>query len=252
MSRKKIVAGNWKMNNGLQETKLLINELKTEVNHCECDVMIAPSFVCLQTAIDLLTNNDIEVVSQNVHHEENGAYTGEVSAKMLSSIGIKTTIIGHSERREYFNETHDMLKHKVDTSLEKSMKIIFCFGEQLKDRKTNNHSTIISNQISESLFHLNSSDWDNIILAYEPVWAIGTGETASSEQIQEMHSFIRNFIAQKYSAELAQNVSILYGGSVKPSNAKEIFSMEDVDGGLIGGASLNSKDFFSIVNSFNV
>ena len=250
MSRKKIVAGNWKMNNGLQKTKLLINELKTEVNHCECDVMIAPSFVCLQTAIDLLTNNDIEVISQNVHHEENGAYTGEVSAKMLSSIGIKTTIIGHSERREYFNETHDMLKHKVDTSLEKSMKIIFCFGEQLKDRKTNNHSTIISNQISESLFHLNSSDWDNIILAYEPVWAIGTGETASSDQVQEMHSFIRNFIAQKYSAELAQNVSILYGGSVKPSNAKEIFSMEDVDGGLIGGASLNSKDFFSIVNSF--
>jgi triosephosphate isomerase len=250
MSRKKIVAGNWKMNNGLQETKLLINELKTEVNHCECDVMIAPSFVCLQTAIDLLTNNDIEVVSQNVHQEENGAYTGEVSAKMLSSIGVKTTIIGHSERREYFNETHDMLKHKVDTSLEKSMKIIFCFGEQLKDRKTNNHSTIISNQISESLFHLNSSDWDNIILAYEPVWAIGTGETASSDQVQEMHSFIRNFIAQKYSAELAQNVSILYGGSVKPSNAKEIFSMEDVDGGLIGGASLNSKDFFSIVNSF--
>ena len=250
MSRKKIVAGNWKMNNGLQETKLLINELKTEVNHCECDVMIAPSFVCLQTAIDLLTNNDIEVVSQNVHHEKNGAYTGEVSAKMLCSIGVKTTIIGHSERREYFNETHDMLKHKVDTSLEKSMKIIFCFGEQLKDRKTNNHSTIISNQISESLFHLNSSDWDNIILAYEPVWAIGTGETASSDQVQEMHSFIRNFIAQKYSAELAQNVSILYGGSVKPSNAKEIFSMEDVDGGLIGGASLNSKDFFSIVNSF--
>jgi len=169
---------------------------------------------------------------------------------MLSSIGVKTTIIGHSERREYFNETHDMLKHKVDTSLENSMKIIFCFGEQLKDRKTNNHSTIISNQISESLFHLNSSDWDNIILAYEPVWAIGTGETASSNQVQEMHSFIRNFIAQKYSAELAQNVSILYGGSVKPSNAKEIFSMDDVDGGLIGGASLNSKDFFSIVNSF--
>ena len=250
MSRKKIVAGNWKMNNGLQETKLLINELKTEVNHCECDVMIAPSFVCLQTAADLLTNNDIEVVSQNVHQEKNGAYTGEVSAKMLSSIGVKTTIIGHSERREYFNETHEMLKHKVDTSLENSMKIIFCFGEQLKDRKTNNHSTIISNQISESLFHLNSSDWDNIILAYEPVWAIGTGETASSDQVQEMHSFIRNFIAQKYSAELAQNVSILYGGSVKPSNAKEIFSMVDVDGGLIGGASLNSKDFFSIVNSF--
>ncbi|MDA8859317.1 triose-phosphate isomerase [Flavobacteriaceae bacterium] len=250
MSRKKIVAGNWKMNNGLQETKLLINELLRETNHSGCEVMIAPSFVSLKTAIDSLIDKNIEVVSQNVHQNINGAYTGEVSAKMLSSIGIKTTIIGHSERREYFNETHDLLKHKVDTSLENSMRIIFCFGEQLKDRKTDNHFNIISNQISESLFHLNSSDWDNIILAYEPVWAIGTGETASSDQVQEMHSFIRNFISQKYSTELAQKVSILYGGSVKPNNAKEIFSVEDVDGGLIGGASLNSTDFFSIVNSF--
>ena len=250
MAREKIVAGNWKMNNGLQETKLLINELLRETNHSECEVMIAPSFVSLKTAIDSLIDKNIEVVSQNVHQNNNGAYTGEVSAKMLSSIGIKTTIIGHSERREYFNETHDLLKHKVDTSLENSMRIIFCFGEQLKDRKTDNHFNIISNQISESLFHLNSSDWDNIILAYEPVWAIGTGETASSDQVQEMHSFIRNFISQKYSTELAQKVSILYGGSVKPNNAKEIFSMEDVDGGLIGGASLNSTDFFSIVNSF--
>jgi triosephosphate isomerase len=206
--------------------------------------------VNLKTSIDYLKNKDIEVVSQNVHQKNNGAYTGEISAKMLSSIGIKTTIIGHSERREYFNETHEILKNKVDTSLENSINIIFCFGEELKDRKNNNHFRIISNQISESLFHLSSSEWDNIILAYEPVWAIGTGETASSDQVQEMHSFIRNFIAQKYSTELAQKISILYGGSVKPNNAKEIFSMEDVDGGLIGGASLNSKDFFSIVNSF--
>ena len=200
--------------------------------------------------LDFLKDNDIEVVSQNVHQKNDGAYTGEISVKMLSSIGVKTTIIGHSERREYFSETHEILKNKVDTSLENSIKIIFCFGEELKDRKTNNHFTIISNQISESLFHLSSLDWDNIILAYEPVWAIGTGETASSDQVQEMHSFIRSFIAQKYSTELAQKISILYGGSVKPNNAKEIFSMEDVDGGLIGGASLNSKDFFSIVNSF--
>jgi len=250
MTRKKIVAGNWKMNNGLQETELLINELVKETNHSGCEVMIAPSFVSLKTSIDYLKNKDIEVVSQNVHQKNNGAYTGEISAKMLSSIGIKTTIIGHSERREYFNETHEILKNKVDTSLENSINIIFCFGEELKDRKNNNHFTIISNQISESLFHLSSSEWDNIILAYEPVWAIGTGETASSDQVQEMHSFIRNFIAQKYSTELAQKISILYGGSVKPNNAKEIFSMEDVDGGLIGGASLNSKDFFSIVNSF--
>jgi triosephosphate isomerase len=250
MTRKKIVAGNWKMNNGLQETELLINELAKETNHSGCEVMIAPSFVSLKTSIDYLKNKDIEVVSQNVHQKNNGAYTGEISAKMLSSIGIKTTIIGHSERREYFNETHEILKNKVDTSLENSINIIFCFGEELKDRKNNNHFRIISNQISESLFHLSSSEWDNIILAYEPVWAIGTGETASSDQVQEMHSFIRNFIAQKYSTELAQKISILYGGSLKPNNAKEIFSMEDVDGGLIGGASLNSKDFFSIVNSF--
>ena len=250
MTRKKIVAGNWKMNNGLQETELLINELAKETNHSGCEVMIAPSFVSLKTSIDYLKNKDIEVVSQNVHQKNDGAYTGEISAKMLSSIGIKTTIIGHSERREYFNETHEILKNKVDTSLENSINIIFCFGEELKDRKNNNHFRIISNQISESLFHLSSSEWDNIILAYEPVWAIGTGETASSDQVQEMHSFIRNFIAQKYSTELAQKISILYGGSVKPNNAKEIFSMEDVDGGLIGGASLKSKDFFSIVNSF--
>ena len=250
MSRKKIVAGNWKMNNGLQETEILINELLAETNHSGCEVMVAPSFVSLKTAIDSLNDNDIEVVSQNVHQSNDGAYTGEVSAKMLSSIGIKTTIIGHSERREYFSETHEILKNKVDISLQNSIKIIFCFGEELKDRKTNNHFNIISNQISESLFHLSSSDWDNIILAYEPIWAIGTGETASSDQVQEMHSFIRNFIAQKYSNELAQKISILYGGSVKPNNAKEIFSMTDVDGGLIGGASLKSKDFFSIVNSF--
>jgi len=250
MTRKKIVAGNWKMNNGLQETEILINELLAETNHSGCEVMVAPSFVSLKTAIDSLNDNDIEVVSQNVHQSNDGAYTGEVSAKMLSSIGIKTTIIGHSERREYFSETHEVLKNKVDISLQNSIKIIFCFGEELKDRKTNNHFNIISNQISESLFHLSSSDWNNIILAYEPIWAIGTGETASSDQVQEMHSFIRNFIAQKYSNELAQKISILYGGSVKPNNAKEIFSMTDVDGGLIGGASLKSKDFFSIVNSF--
>ncbi|MDG1681723.1 MAG: triose-phosphate isomerase [Flavobacteriaceae bacterium] len=250
MTRKKIVAGNWKMNNGLQETEILINELLAETNHSGCEVMVAPSFVSLNTAIDSLNDNDIEVVSQNVHQSNDGAYTGEVSAKMLSSIGIKTTIIGHSERREYFSETHEVLKNKVDISLQNSIKIIFCFGEELKDRKTNNHFNIISNQISESLFHLSSSDWNNIILAYEPIWAIGTGETASSDQVQEMHSFIRNFIAQKYSNELAQKISILYGGSVKPNNANEIFSMTDVDGGLIGGASLKSKDFFSIVNSF--
>jgi len=250
MSRKKIVAGNWKMNNALNETNSLIKDLLKESNNANCQVMIAPSFISLQSSIVMLSDSNIEVVSQTMHHENNGAYTGEISAKMLSSIGIKTTILGHSERREYFKETHDMLKLKVNKALENSINIIFCFGEELKDRKSENHFSVISNQISESLFHLKESDWANIILAYEPVWAIGTGETASSDQVQEMHNFIRNFVAKKYNNELAESVSILYGGSVKPGNAHEIFSMQDVDGGLIGGASLNSKDFFSIVNSF--
>jgi triosephosphate isomerase len=250
MSRKKIVAGNWKMNNALNETNSLIKDLLKESNNTNCQVMIAPSFISLQSSVVMLSDSNIEVVSQTMHHENNGAYTGEISAKMLSSIGIKTTILGHSERREYFKETHDMLKLKVNKALENSINIIFCFGEELKDRKSENHFSVISNQISESLFHLKESDWANIILAYEPVWAIGTGETASSDQVQEMHNFIRNFVSKKYNNELAESVSILYGGSVKPGNAHEIFSMQDVDGGLIGGASLNSKDFFSIVNSF--
>tara|TARA_B110000902_G_C14261549_1_gene569926 strand:- start:134 stop:886 length:753 start_codon:yes stop_codon:yes gene_type:complete len=250
MSRKKIVAGNWKMNNALNESNSLIKDLLKESNNANCQVMIAPSFISLQSSVVMLSDSNIEVVSQTMHHENNGAYTGEISAKMLSSIGIKTTILGHSERREYFKETHDMLKLKVNKALENSINIIFCFGEELKDRKSENHFSVISNQISESLFHLKESDWANIILAYEPVWAIGTGETASSDQVQEMHNFIRNFVAKKYNNELAESVSILYGGSVKPGNAHEIFSMQDVDGGLIGGASLNSKDFFSIVNSF--
>ena len=250
MSRKKIVAGNWKMNNDLNETNRLIKDLLKESNNTNCQVMIAPSFISLQSSVVMLSDSNIEVVSQTMHHENNGAYTGEISAKMLSSIGIKTTILGHSERREYFKETHDILKFKVNKALENSINIIFCFGEELKDRNSKNHFSVISNQISESLFHLKESDWANIILAYEPVWAIGTGETASSDQVQEMHNFIRNFVAKKYNNELAESVSILYGGSVKPGNAHEIFSMQDVDGGLIGGASLNSKDFFSIVNSF--
>ena len=250
MSRKKIIAGNWKMNNDLNETQNLLNKLISMSIPNDIKIMIAPSYVNLKYSVDNLKSSEIEVISQNIHQSDKGAYTGEISASMLKSIGVNSTIIGHSERREYFNETHEVLKNKVDISLQNSIKIIFCFGEELKDRKTNNHFNIISNQISESLFHLSSSDWDNIILAYEPIWAIGTGETASSDQVQEMHSFIRNFIAQKYSNELAQKISILYGGSVKPNNAKEIFSMRDVDGGLIGGASLKSKDFFSIVNSF--
>ena len=169
---------------------------------------------------------------------------------MLTAVGIKTVILGHSERRSYFGETDAILEKKTKQAIDKGLQVIFCFGEELADRKSGNHFNVVEHQLKNALFSLPETAWSQIILAYEPVWAIGTGETASSDQVQEMHSFIRSFIAQKYSTELAQKVSILYGGSVKPNNAKEIFSMEDVDGGLIGGASLNSKDFFSIVNSF--
>lgn len=248
--RAQIVAGNWKMNNDLAHTELLITELKMQNKPPEVEVMIAPSFTNLWQAFNTLKDNAIEVIAQNMHFAESGAYTGEVSPSMLKSIGMKTVILGHSERRAYFNETDELLAQKVDAALNNEFRIIFCFGEELKDRKSGNHESVVENQIKKALFHLDASEFENIILAYEPVWAIGTGETASPEQAQEMHAFIRKTLANKYGKEISESVSILYGGSVKPSNAKEIFSKPDVDGGLIGGASLNAEDFFAIVNAF--
>lgn len=248
--RKNIVAGNWKMNNDLSETETLIRELKLQNKPADVEVMIAPSFTNLLQAFNTLKENPIEVVAQNMHFAESGAYTGEVSGPMLKSLGIKTVILGHSERRAYFNETDEILTKKVDAALENEFRIIFCFGEELKDRKSGNHESIVEKQIKNALFHLTASALKNIVLAYEPVWAIGTGETASPEQAQEMHAFIRKTMADKYGKDAADDVSILYGGSVKPSNAKEIFSKPDVDGGLIGGASLNAEDFFAIANAF--
>jgi triosephosphate isomerase len=185
-----------------------------------------------------------------MHFAENGAYTGEVSAGMLKSVGVQTVILGHSERRAYFNETDALLAKKVDTALQHGMRIIFCFGEELADRKSGNEEAIVEGQIKNALFHLPASAWEHIVLAYEPVWAIGTGETASPEQAQDMHAFIRKTVENKYSSELAAEVSILYGGSVKPANAKEIFSKADVDGGLIGGAALDVVQFTAIINAF--
>jgi len=248
--RKHIVAGNWKMNNDLSETELLISNLKKQTKNSNAEVMIAPAYVNLYNSFNALRTHYIEVVAQNMHYAENGAYTGEVSASMLASIGVKTVILGHSERRAYFNETDGDLAKKVDTALSKSMRVIFCFGEELADRKYGNHETVVENQIKNALFHLSDDAWDNVVLAYEPVWAIGTGETASPQQAQDMHAFIRMTLANKYGNDIADQVSILYGGSVKPNNAKEIFSKPDVDGGLIGGASLNAEDFFAIVNAF--
>jgi len=191
----------------------------------------------------------IEVVAQNMHQAKNGAFTGEISADMLKNIGIKSVILGHSERRSYFGETDAILSEKVNTTLKNNMEAIFCFGELLEDRSSENHFKVVESQLKNGLFHLEASAWKNIVLAYEPVWAIGTGETASPQQAQEMHAFIRAIIKEKYNETLANNVSILYGGSVKPSNAEEIFSKPDVDGGLIGGAALNAQDFIAIIKA---
>ncbi len=248
--RKNIVAGNWKMNNDLAATKTLISELENQVKTSEAEVMIAPTFTNLLEASKLLKDCNIEVIAQNMHFAENGAYTGEISASMLKSVGVTTVILGHSERREYFNETDEILKQKVEAALENNMRVVFCFGEQLEDRKSENHFNIVEGQIKNVLFHLETEAWKNIVLAYEPVWAIGTGETASPEQAQEMHKFIRGLVNSNYNDIVSENVSILYGGSVKPANAKEIFSNPDVDGGLIGGAALNAESFMAIVNAF--
>ncbi|MEG3656909.1 triose-phosphate isomerase [Arenibacter palladensis] len=247
--RSKIVAGNWKMNKNLVETEVLLAELSAKLPDTKAEVMVAPTFVNLTAAVDKLKSSTIEVIAQNMHFAENGAYTGEISANMLLGIGVNTVIIGHSERRAYFGETDEILAKKVVAALAKNMRVMFCFGEELEDRKSGNHFKVVESQLKNALFSLDASAWSKIILAYEPVWAIGTGETASPEQAQEMHAFIRKTITNAYDAGIANNVSILYGGSVKPNNAVEIFSKPDVDGGLIGGASLVADDFIAIIKA---
>ena len=248
--RKQIVAGNWKMNNDYDDSELLVSKLLEQHIHSQIEVIIAPPFTSLLYSSNSIKGSLITVAAQNMHFAENGAYTGEISAGMLKSIDVETVILGHSERRAYFNETDAILAKKVDSALRNSMRIIFCFGEELTDRKSGNEQAIVGSQIKNALFHLPASEWEHVVLAYEPVWAIGTGETASPEQAQDMHAFIRKTVENKYSSELAAEVSILYGGSVKPANAKEIFSKADVDGGLIGGAALDVAQFRSIINAF--
>jgi triosephosphate isomerase len=248
--RKKIVAGNWKMHKNAIQTAELLNELKTQVAaENNAQVIVAPTFVNLDLATTLLESTTIKVAAQNMHQAESGAYTGEISADMLTSIGVDTVILGHSERRAIFHETDALIASKVDTALQHDMTVIFCFGEELKDRQSATHFNIVENQLRDGLFHIEAKSWEKIVLAYEPVWAIGTGETASPEQAQEMHEFIRETVRKAFGSDIAEDVSILYGGSVKPDNAKEIFSKPDVDGGLIGGAALNAKDFLTIVNA---
>ncbi|MFI1770968.1 triose-phosphate isomerase [Thalassobellus citreus] len=251
--RKNIVAGNWKMNNDLSASKKLAKQVAKLVKKNKVKgtkVIIAPTFVNLERVAKATKKSKVKVAAQNMHFAESGAYTGEISPKMLKSIDIKTVILGHSERREYFGEDDALLAKKVDAALENNMDVIFCFGEVLADRKSDNQEAVVESQISNALFHLEADAFKNIVLAYEPVWAIGTGETASPEQAQDMHAFIRKTLAAKYGDDVANSVSILYGGSCKPGNAKEIFSKPDVDGGLIGGAALNAEDFLAIVTAF--
>ncbi len=250
--RKNIIAGNWKMNKTFQESVDLIHSLKESIDPSSLDnkrVMVAPTFVNLYPSLLEAKDSPVEVVAQNLHEEESGAFTGEVAAPMLTAMDLKTVILGHSERRTIFNESPEVLAKKVDKALEHDLEVIFCIGETLKIRKTENHYLEIAGQVRKSLFHLRAEQWKNIIIAYEPVWAIGTGLTATPAQAEEMHQFIRRIIEKKYSSEVAASTSILYGGSVKPNNAAEIFGQPNVDGGLVGGASLKAEDFLAIINS---
>lgn len=247
--RQKIVAGNWKMNKDAAASQTLVDALLQRKLPTDVRVMIAPPMIFLDRLAQQAQGTVLGVVSQNMHAAESGAYTGEVSASMLKSVGVNTTLLGHSERRAYFNETNSSLAEKTAAASLAGIEMIFCFGEELADRKSGQHFDVVQAQLEKALFDVDVLDWDKVILAYEPVWAIGTGETASPEQAQEMHAFIRSLLAEKGSEQIAAQTSILYGGSVKPNNAEALFSQADVDGGLIGGAALDADDFMEIVNA---
>ncbi|MCT4622603.1 MAG: triose-phosphate isomerase [Schleiferiaceae bacterium] len=251
-----IVAGNWKMNKTVDEAVALVEELNQKLTpelQGEANVIVAPPYVVLPQVISSLwENSNISVAAQNCHQNESGAYTGEVSAQMLKAIEADAVIIGHSERREYFKESNADIAAKVDAAIANELVPIFCCGEVLEERKAGEHFNVIKTQIEESLFHLTEGAFSKVVVAYEPVWAIGTGETATPEQAQEIHAFIRGIIAEQYNQQIADDTSILYGGSCKPGNAKDLFANPDVDGGLIGGASLKADDFIAIVEALKV
>ncbi|MFW5890248.1 MAG: triose-phosphate isomerase [Marinilabiliaceae bacterium] len=250
--RQNIVAGNWKMNKTLQEGVELASELqkKLQANKPNCRVIIGTPFIHLSEICKTVDQELIGVSAQNCADHESGAYTGEVSAPMVKSTGARYVIIGHSERRTLFHEGDAMLKTKTDLALQNNLTPIFCIGEVLQERESDKHFEVVKKQVQNALFHLSAEDFKKIILAYEPVWAIGTGRTATPDQAQEMHAFIRKVVAEKYGKDVANDTSILYGGSCKPSNAGELFANPDVDGGLIGGASLKVEDFSGIIAAF--
>jgi triosephosphate isomerase len=251
--RKKIVAGNWKMNKNLEEAGILASEVmgmvEDEVKGNVRVVLCVPFPYLVPLKNQLGKNSRIDIGAQNCSEHEAGAYTGEVSAPMLRSIGIPYVILGHSERRQYFHEDSKLLAKKVDIALKYGLTPIFCCGEPLDVREKNQHEKLVRQQVEEALFHLDATTFEKIVIAYEPVWAIGTGKTASAQQAQDMHAVIRKHIASKYDQSTADNISILYGGSVNAGNAKELFASADVDGGLVGGASLKSREFTEIVKA---
>ncbi len=250
--RKKIAAANWKMNTRFEEGKSLLNEIVAQnlslKEHQQA--IFAVPFPYLTMAADAVAaNGKFAVAAQNCYHKESGAYTGEVAAAMLDSVNIRYCIVGHSERREYFGETNDILAEKVNLCFKNNITPVFCCGEPLNIRETHTENAFVENQLRDSLFHLDAAQISRIIIAYEPIWAIGTGKTATAEQAQAMHAHIRSVLAAQYGEKVADIIPILYGGSVKGANAAEIFSQKDVDGGLVGGASLNAAEFTTIIKS---
>ena len=250
--RDKIVAGNWKMNLNFEDAIQLATNINAWVadNHPIAQVIIAPSSIYLQTLLEGVDEQYVKIASQDIAAHEKGAYTGDVSAEQLDSIGLDFAIIGHSERREYQFETDEIIAAKLKQAFKYQISPIFCVGEKLEERESEKHFEVVKSQIVNALKSQKAEDLSRLIIAYEPVWAIGTGETASPDQAQEMHKFIRDLVEKVYGFDIANELSILYGGSVKPDNAKEIFSKPDVDGGLIGGAALKANDFLAIVKGF--
>ena len=252
MNRQKIVAGNWKMHKTLEESQALITEVRGIVRdeyRGEGKVVLIPTFLALPSAVRLLEGSGLLVGSQNAHQEDQGAFTGEISAGMLKSLGIQYCLVGHSERRQFVGETNEVCALKVKSVIRHGMKPIFCIGETLEQRESKQYFRAIEEQIVQGLFHLDRKEFADVVIAYEPVWAIGSGLNASPEQAQEIHAYIRKLLANQYNEEIAATTSILYGGSVKPENAAALFMQADIDGGLIGGASLKARDFIDIVKA---
>ena len=249
--RKKIVAGNWKMNLNLQDGVALAKEINEALvaEKPNCDVVICTPFIHLASVANVLDSSVVGLGAENCADKEKGAYTGEVSAEMVKSTGAQYVIIGHSERRGYYNETPEVLKEKVLLALKNGLKVIFCIGESLEEREANKQNEVVKAELEGSVFNLTAEEFKNIIVAYEPIWAIGTGKTATADQAEEIHAYIRSVIADKYGKEVADDTTILYGGSCKASNAPELFAKPDIDGGLIGGASLKAADFKGIIDA---